>query len=77
MHDIISQFSELQTQYKNNHFLADIKTYDGKEDRFFLRQDHPSQKITMLMQHPKVQLSQAKAEDIVYKLLDNMPPSST
>ena len=33
---IISKFSELETQYKNNHFLADVHTYDGKGDRSFL-----------------------------------------
>ena len=33
---LISKFSYLQTQYKNDHFLANLQTYDGKGDRSFL-----------------------------------------
>ena len=32
----ISKFSDLQVQYKNDYFLADLQMHDGKGDQSFL-----------------------------------------
>ena len=47
---LISQFPDLQTQYKNNLFLANFQMYDGKGDRSFLDRITQVRKIAKLTQ---------------------------
>ena len=71
---IISMFFELQTQCRNDHFLGDLLTYDGKGDRSFL--DWITQVERLLSQCLEIQLVRAMAEGIVCKHIDDMTPSS-
>ena len=45
----ISKFLEIWIQYKNDHFLANLKIDDGKGDRSFLDWITQVEKIAMLM----------------------------
>ena len=54
---LISKFYDLQTQYKNDHFLANLQTYDGKGDRSFLDWITWDEKIPWLPQCPDIQLA--------------------
>ena len=49
--------------------------YDGKGDKSFIDWITQVKKITKLTQHLHIQLAQAKAEDIVFKLIGGIPPS--
>ena len=68
---IISKFSN--SSIKNDHFLADIQMYDGKDYTSFLDWITWVEKIARLTQCLKIQLVSAKAEGIVYKLINDMP----
>ena len=72
----ITKLFELQTQFKNDHFLADIQTYDDKGDKLFIDWTTKPQNIANLTQLPIIQLAMVKTEGIVYKLTDGIPQSS-
>ena len=74
---IISKLSDLQIQYKNNHFPAYLHTYDRKADESITDWVTQVEKIAKLTQHPELQLALAKVEGSAYKLIEGMPLSST
>ena len=51
------KLSDLQLQYKNDHFLADFQTYDGKSNKCFMDWITQVGKIAHLTQHPQLQLT--------------------
>ena len=61
---------------KNDYYYADLQAYNGKGDTSFLDWITKVEKIARLTQCPEIQLTLEKAEGKVYKLFDDMPPSS-
>ena len=61
---VVYKLSELQTLHKSDHFLA-----DGKGDKLFIDWITQVEKIAKPNKCPEVQLSQAKTECIVHKLI--------
>ena len=58
---LISKFSYLQTQYKNDHFLADLQMCDDKGDRSFLDWATQVRKIARLYSLPRNTFGQSKS----------------
>ena len=57
--------------------MADLHTYDGKGDKSFTDWiTNSGRKIAHLTLYPELWSALAKAEGIVYKLIENMPLSS-
>ena len=50
--------------------------YEGKGDKSFTDWITHVEKIAKLTQYPEIQLTQTKAEGIMYKLIKGMPQSS-
>ena len=69
---VIFNLLDLQTQYKNDDFLADLQNYDGKGYKFFTDWTMLITIIAHLSQHPELLLARAKTEGIVYKLTEDI-----
>ena len=67
----------IQVQNENNHFLGDLQMYDRKGDNSFSVWIVQAEKIANLTNHSELQLPHAKAEDIMYKLIEGMSYWST
>ena len=71
---LISKFSYLQVQNKNDHFLSDLHLFDGKGVRSFLNWITQVKKIPRFTECLEIQMTQANAEGIVYKCINDMLP---
>ena len=69
-----SKMPDLQLWHKNDHFLADLQTYDGKGS---FSDWIVQEKIANLTKWLELQLARAKTKSIVYKLIQGMSQSST
>ena len=67
MNGVTSKLCDLQSQYKNHHFLADLHTYEWKGDKSFTNWITQVEKIVHLSHCPQLQITGIKAKSIVYK----------